>query len=271
MSNDARKQFIRDTFNTVAEGYDSPALDFFQKSAALLPQYFAFEGREHVLDATSGTGAAALNLAAALPRGKVSAVDMSEGMLAQAKNKALDKGLSNIEFSVMDVENLQFPNEMFDHINCSFGLFFLEDMQGLLKHLLEKLKPGGKFMSCCFTEEAFQPHADLFYERIKKYGVEIPETIGFKRLASVEKSKTLYESANLKNIQTYQHDVGCLQKNAEEWWDVVWYAGFRGFVNQLDQDALARFKREHLAEVSRLSNGEGIPFKVDVIFTIGEK
>lgn len=271
MSDGERKRFITQTFNTVACGYDNPALRFFQLTAAQLPQHFSFQGHEHVLDAATGTGAAALNLALALPQGKVTAVDMSEGMLAQAKNKANQENIRNIEFSLMDIENLAFPENCFDHINCSFAMFFLEDMQGLIKHFVDKLKPGGKFVSCCFTLDSFQPNANLFYERIERFGVEVPKDMGFKRLADEEKSTALYKMANLKNIKTRRIDVSFLHKNAEEWWDVVWFAGFRGFVEQLDKSSLARFKQEHLKEIADLSTENGIPFKVEVIFTVGEK
>lgn len=271
MEDGKRKEFIKNTFNTVAMGYDNPALRFFKKSAALIPQYFNFIGNEHVLDVATGTGNAAINLAKALTTGNVVGVDMSEGMLAEAKDKAELNKLNNIEFIAMDMTNLTFPGDQFDGINCSYGLFFLEDMHSLLDHLVQKLKPGGKFVSCCFTENSFQPQTDLFFERIQQYGVEIPESVGFKRLASSEKSTALYQSAHLKNIKTFQHDVGCIQKDAKEWWDVVWYAGFRGFVNQLSENDLEKFKQEHLAEISALSTDEGIPFEVGVIFTVGEK
>jgi len=271
MANDDRKRFITETFNTVANGYDNPSLRYFSLTAAKLPQYFYFQGHEHVLDAATGTGSAALTLAAALPQGKVTAVDMSEGMLTQAKNKAYQKGIQNIQFSLMDVENLAFAENTFDHINCSFGMFFLEDMEGLLAHFVEKLKPGGKFVSCCFTLDSFQPNANLFYERIERFGVEIPQDMGFKRLSDEVKSTALYEAANLQNIKTHQIDVSFSHENAEEWWDVVWFAGFRGFVEQLDESSLAQFKQEHLNEISELSTESGIPFKVEVIFTIGEK
>ena len=271
MVNEERKRFITETFNTVASGYDNPALSFFPLTAAQLPQLFSFQGHEYVLDAATGTGTAALNLAVALPQGNVAAVDMSEGMLVQAKKKAHQKGIENVQFSLMDIENLAFAENTFDHINCSFGMFFLEDMEGLIKQFVDKLKPGGKFVSCCFTLDSFQPNANLFYERIGRFGVEVPKDMGFKRLDDEKKSTALYETADLQNIKTHRIDVSFSHENAEQWWDVVWFAGFRGFVEQLDENSLAQFKGEHLHEISELSTENGIPFKVEVIFTVGEK
>ena len=58
-------------------------------------------------------------------------------------------------------------------------------------------------------------------------------------------------------------------EDAEAWWRVIWYAGFRGLVAQLGDAELARFKQEHLAEISALHNGQGIPLNVTALFASG--
>ncbi len=229
------------------------------------------QGDEQVLDAATGTGVAALNLAFALSEGRVTAVDLSEGMLAEAKAKAISKNIQNIDFLLMDIENLGFSENTFDHVNCSFGLFFVEDMHSLLNELVKRLRQGGKMVSCCFSEDSFQPHTTLFFNRIMQYGVELPTEIGYLRLGDEQKSTAFYETANLKNITTYRYDLSFKQKNAEEWWSVLWYAGYRGFLGQLSEEELSQFKAEHLREISALSYEDGIQFNVSVIFTVGEK
>ena len=88
MDEQQRKQQIKNTFNTVSEGYDNQALRFFMNSAHQLPAIFGFKGNEHILDVATGTGIAALELARAVPQGKVTGIDFSEGMLTQARSKA---------------------------------------------------------------------------------------------------------------------------------------------------------------------------------------
>ena len=56
MNDEERKQMIKETFNTVSEGYDNPALRFFEDSATHLAGYLKLKGSEHVLDVASGTG-----------------------------------------------------------------------------------------------------------------------------------------------------------------------------------------------------------------------
>ena len=90
------KKKIQEAFNTVAEGYDNPALRFFPESAKHLSGYLKLGGNEHVLDIATGTGHAAIALAAALPKGRVTGIDFSEGMLARAKAKIEESGIRNV-------------------------------------------------------------------------------------------------------------------------------------------------------------------------------
>jgi hypothetical protein len=57
--------------------------------------------------------------------------------------------------------------------------------------------------------------------------------------------------------------------DAEVWWRVIWYAGFRGLVAQLSEPQLAQFKQEHLAEISALRTEHGIPLNITALFASG--
>jgi len=263
------KQAITQVFDTVSSGYDNHGLRFFQKSAEQLPGFFQLKGGENLLDNATGTGRAAIVLANHLPEGKITGVDLSSEMLAQARQKAKKNQLTNTEFRVMDIESLDFPDQHFDHANCSFCLFFLSDMVNALQHIKSKVKAGGKIISCCFSESSFQPQNSLFIDRIQSYGVEVSEG-GFKRLSTEEKNIELYHNAGLKNVQVFRRELGYYQKNAEEWWDIIWYAGYRAYVNQLSDEQMQHFKAAHLQEVQALSTEKGIYLPMDILFAVGE-
>ena len=73
------------------------------------------------------------------------------------------------------------------------------------------------------------------------------------------------------DIEQQRNQVGYYFDSAEQWWDVVWWAGYRGFVSQVSEERFEQFKREHLDEVNALAGDDGIWFNVEVIHTIGEK
>ena len=263
-----RKAQIQQTFNTVAEGYGTIGMEFFHNAAAHLPDIFTLQGDEHLLDVATGTGIAVVALAPALPRGKITGIDLSEGMLAQARKRAQDLGLANVELRCMDMEQIDFKDGHFDGANCSFGLFFLPDMLSLLKHIASKVRAGGQVVACSFYQGAFEPNISLFLERIQRYGVA-PPTFTWKNISTEEQFGKLFTDAGLSDVQVRRRDIGHLLSDAEAWWRVIWYAGFRGLVAQLDEIELARFKLEHLAEIAALKRGPGIPLHVEALFASG--
>lgn len=265
-----RKEFIRQTFNTVAPGYDRPALRFFPESAAHLVAQLQLAGHEHVLDVATGTGAVALTLAHCLPGGQVTGIDMAEGMLHQAASKAAERGLGNVVFQAMDMTELDFPPDRFHCATAAFALFFVADMEACLRGIVNRLKPGGQVVACGFSEASFAPNVDLFLARIERYGVEIPP-LSWKRLSDEAVNHALLGAAGLEQIRVTRHDMSYHLADAEGWWDVLWYAGFRGLLSQLSQDDLARFRAEHLAEIAALDQGQGIPLHVEVLYAQGRR
>ena len=263
-----RKAQIKQTFNTVAEGYGTTGMEFFHHAAAHLPDIFQFQGHEHLLDVATGTGIAAAALAPALPRGKITGIDLSEGMLAQARARAQSLGLDNIDVHCMDMQQIEFDDGHFDGSNCSFGLFFLPDMLGLLQHITTKVKTGRQVVACSFYQGSFEPNIDLFLERIQRYGVA-PPPFSWKKISTEEQLHALYTGAGLSDIKIQRHNIGYALNDAEAWWRVIWYAGFRGLVAQLDEAQLIQFKQEHLAEIAALKTARGIPLNVEALFASG--
>lgn len=270
MREQQRKVMIKDTFNTVAGGYDNRALRFFLESAKHLAAHLDLKGHESVLDVATGTGYAALAIAKNLAQGHVTGIDFSAGMLAQARAKALAANIHNASFTEMDMQALDFQQHHFDAAVCAFGIFFVEDMESQLKHIADKVKPGGKIAFCGFYDDAFLPIVELFFNRIQHYGVEKPP-LSWKRIATEDKAAELCYNAGLQDIRVEREDLGYYLQDASEWWDVIWYAGFRSLVNQIDPQMMEKFKQEHLAEVQNLATDKGIWLDVKVLYGIGVK
>lgn len=270
MDQDEMKARIRKTFDTVCDGYDCDALRFFDNAAAKLPGVFNFDGDERLLDVAAGTGIPALVCAANLPHGTVTAVDFSAGMLAQAEAKAKKAGLNNITFSQMDMTAMPLEEASFDAANCSFGIFFVEDMLGTLQHIASKVKPGGAVVTTHFIEGSFEPLSEIFREQVTEYGVE-PPPYGWMRLGTEQLNRELYQDAGLNDTESFRFDVGYRFDHADQWWEVVWNAGYRGLIAGLDADSLARFKAEHLERIAALDEGSGIPFQVEVVINRGRR
>lgn len=270
MEDEQRKEFIRQVFNTVCEQYGKGSLRFFENAASHLPALLDLRGDENLLDIATGTGLASTLLASQLPAGRVTAIDLSEGMLAMAEQRAGELGLDNIDFLQMDMTRMALPENYFDVVNASFGVFFVEDMEYLAQHVASRLQPGGRFITTHFANGSMAPMQDMIMQRLQQYGVDVP-SISWARLDSEAANRELYETAGFENISHRRHQVGYYFDDAKGWWDVVWWAGYRGFVNQVDEAMAEQFKLEHLEEVNALADENGIFFNVEIIQTSGQK
>ena len=270
MEDKNRSEFIRQVFNTVSEQYGTGSLRFFENAAGHLPGLLDLNGDEKLLDIATGTGLASILLASHLPDGHVTGIDLSEGMLEKAQARSDALGLSNISFQQMDMTRMDLPEQHFDIINASFGVFFVEQMEPLVQHIHSRLKPGGRFITTHFAKGSMAPMQDLIMDRLQQYGVDVPN-VSWAQLDSEAANRELYETAGFTNITHSRNQVGYLFSDAEGWWDVVWWAGYRGFVNQIPEEQAEKFKQEHLDEVNELAGEGGIYFNVEVIHTIGEK
>jgi SAM-dependent methyltransferase len=263
-----RKAAILKTFDSVADAYGHGGCRFFHSAGQAMAALHDLNGHEHVLDVASGTGAAAIPLAQRLHRGRVTAVDFSTGMLAQAEARAISEGLQNLDFKVSDMTALPFPDQHFDHANCAFGLFFIDDMAGLLQHIASKVKPGGRVMISGFCGDSFMPLATLALARLRDYGIEVPEQpFGWKRIAEADQLHTLFASAGLTDVTITRQSLG-YYISKDGWWDVMWNAGFRGLVSQLGE-RVEDYKHEHLSEIDALKSSKGLWLEIDINFTSG--
>ena len=261
------KDSIREVFDAVAADYGLGGAKFFHTSGQCMADLLPLRGNEHILDVACGTGAIAIPLAGRLPDGKVTAIDLSPGMLSQARRRADADKRRNIDFKLGDMTALPFEDHHFDHAVCAFGLFFVEEMCGLLSHLKDKVKSGGSVTVSGFCGESFMPGVALLFDRLQSYGVEVPKTIAWKRMAEPHQLDALFGEAGLKDVDITRRSLG-YYTDVNGWWEVVWNAGFRRLVAQLGNH-LEEFKRDHLAEMQALEDDKGLWLEVDVNFTTG--
>jgi len=98
-----------------------------------------------VLDVATGTGLVALKVAERTS--KVYGIDISEPMIEEAKKKAKEMGIKNIEFSANDAYTLPFDNDMFDTVICNNALHNMKKPQKALSEIRRVLKYDGRLIA----------------------------------------------------------------------------------------------------------------------------
>jgi len=101
---------------------------------------------ETVLDLGSGGGIDVLLSARRVgPTGKAYGLDMTDGMLALARENQQKSGLTNVEFLKGEIEQIPLPDNSVDVVisNCVINLS--ADKERVIAEAFRVLKPGGRF------------------------------------------------------------------------------------------------------------------------------
>ena len=103
------------------------------------------EPGELVLDVGSGAGTDSLVAAQMVgPDGRVTGIDMTEGMLAKARAAAAAMGAANVEFVEGEVEALPFADASFDVVISNGVIDLIPDKDAVFSEIHRVLRPGGR-------------------------------------------------------------------------------------------------------------------------------
>jgi SAM-dependent methyltransferase len=136
-----------------------------QESLALLLETLRLTGGESVLEIGCGTGAVTLPLAKAIGRhGRVVAVDISEPMLAAARQRVGESGIHNVTLLSGDAQVLMFEQAAFDIATSRMGVMFFADPVAAFRNIGGALKPGGRLVFACWAPLAENRHWLISYD-----------------------------------------------------------------------------------------------------------
>jgi ubiquinone/menaquinone biosynthesis C-methylase UbiE len=131
------------SYDEVASDFDRFTSRFTPPIARRLNTLAGLRPGVSVLDIGTGTGVVALDAASRVsPGGCVVGIDLSQGMLAVARQHAA-RYRDTLEFREMDAEQLAFGDSSFDSVVSLFALLHFPDPLRALREIHRVLRPGG--------------------------------------------------------------------------------------------------------------------------------
>lgn len=130
---------------------------------------------DEILDCGAGTGSTGILAAKrAGPHGKVTMYDLSDAMLAVARDKVTHEELQNrVRFQTGDMVHLPFDDNQFDVVLSTYSLCPLYDpKQGALE-LYRVTKPGGR-IAVAHSTEPHNPIVKWLGDRVEKFAWRLP-------------------------------------------------------------------------------------------------
>jgi ubiquinone/menaquinone biosynthesis C-methylase UbiE len=114
-----------------------------RENGRLLRHFPPIPPQATLLDAGCGSGAMARLLASQHPAAKVVGVDVNQGYVEFARDKAAAEGLANLSFEQGDVQSLPFEDGSFDVVLSQAVLFYLPRPEDAVREFHRLLRPGG--------------------------------------------------------------------------------------------------------------------------------
>lgn len=162
-----KKEQVASMFNNISKTYDflnhfmSLGIDIIWRKKAI--KELQNNQPKLILDVATGTGDFAFEAIKILKPEKVIGVDISEGMLAIAKEKIAKRGKQNVyEVRMGDSEKLLFEENTFDAITVAFGVRNFEHLEQGIADMYRVLKPGGKLVVLEFSKPVVFPVKQLY-------------------------------------------------------------------------------------------------------------
>ncbi len=234
--------------------YFQPEYDELLKTASIGP------GLE-VLDLGSGTGGLTFTASRSLGRGvSIIGVDILPSWLDIARQKAQNSHTGNVEFKVMNIESLEFPDRSFDHVISNFVLCCSFQYDRVVKEAYRVFKEGGRF-----TYNHPGPHDSLllsiFDKTFSKYAAKEPSENLRKLREADELQRNMYSryrdpfvalntmrGAGFKNAEAKivfrTHSFSSVQNFIDSWF----------YLGQEDPELLEMGAKNYLALSEELQN-----------------
>jgi ubiquinone/menaquinone biosynthesis C-methylase UbiE len=141
-SSDDQTAKARRVWDAFAPKYDSSMRFFERVQFAGGRAWVCSRARGQVLEVAVGTG---LNLPLYPPDAAVTGVDLSPAMLAVARRRAADLGIT-VDLREADAQALPFPDETFDTVVCTLSLCAVPDERVVIDEMRRVLRPGGQLL-----------------------------------------------------------------------------------------------------------------------------
>jgi O-methyltransferase/aklanonic acid methyltransferase len=270
------KEIVRKTFDKAAQRFDEIGTPFFKYYGKFLADISEIKPDDIILDIACGKGATTFPVSKKLSaKGMIYAIDISPKMIEKCNVKRKKLGIHNIDFRIMDAENLNFPNESIDKVISGFGLFFFPDPERGLKEIKRVLKPGGLLVFSSWNN-----HYQLNWQNeiISKYFPIINKSvpinhekineIDFRTIPGLEK---ILKIGGFKKEQILTKNLDCYYNNEEEWLETKWHTAFRMYFEQLSKNDYTSLKDEIIQKLHSYKKNGKIKITTSAFFTQATK
>jgi ubiquinone/menaquinone biosynthesis C-methylase UbiE len=180
---------------------------------------------ERVLELAAGLGETGMLAAEQVaPMGGVIVSDQADAMLDGARARALELGLSNVEFQVIGAEWIDMQLASVDAVLCRWGYMLLADPSAALAETRRVLRPGGRVALAVWDAVQHNPWALLPTLELIERGLTSPPEPGMPgpfALGDPERVRELLQQAGFAEIDVQTLDVVQHHDSFDIFWETT--------------------------------------------------
>jgi len=231
----------------------------------------AIQPGERVLDVACGTGLVTLPVARQVgPAGRVTGVDLSDKMVAEASRLAGEAGLSNVTLARMDAEALDLPDGGFDVAISALGILYCPDPLQALREMHRVLEPGGRVAIAVWGDRRRCGWAAIF--PIVESRVESEVCPLFFQLGTGDGLRITMEMAGFQDVEVDRISTVLEYPSAE----TALTASFAGgpvalAYSRFDDATKAAAHEEYLASIADHRHGDGYRIPGEFVVARGRR
>jgi len=186
------------------------------------------------------------------PAGFVLATDQAPEMVEVARDNAKKEGITNIDFRLVDGEELRVEPDSFDAATCRWGIMFMPEPVLCLRQAWEALKPNGRIAVAVWGPPERNPFIALPMMIARKYytGPPLPDPSapgGVFSFADKNRLQFVFEQAGFRDIHIDEMELPMsVFESGRQFWDYCreFIAPLRRILDKMPEDAVEKIGQE---------------------------
>jgi SAM-dependent methyltransferase len=179
-----------------------------------------------VLELAAGVGETGFEAVARLgERGRLISTDLSPSMLDAARRRGAELGVSNVEYRLVDAQQIELDTDSVDGVLCRFGYMLMADPAAALSETRRVLRQGGRLTLAVWGAPERNPFFGIIGISLGQRGhmppLEPPPAPGIFSMASAERTTALLRDAGFGDVRTEEVQVHFDLPDVDEYVSVI--------------------------------------------------